>query len=243
LSADHESTMFDLEPHFAGRPGWRRIYLDMPRENTRGSDALRSNDEALDLIERFIDAIIPGRRFAVAGSSYGAYLARGLVRRRGGSIDGLLLTVPVMLYPRARRTVPRRTVLRRDERVRAAAASRNIEGLGDIAVVETEHVVASLATLSATSTADEAWFERFATPFSFDVDDLARPFEAPALFVMGRQDHVCGYRDAWSILENYPRATFAVLDRAGHLAAAEQPALFAALVREWLDRVEEWAAR
>ncbi len=56
---------------------------------------------------------------------------------------------------------------------------------------------------------------------------------------MGRQDHWLGYKDAWKILENYPRATFAVLDRAGHCLQMEQEKLFNQLVSEWLDRVEE----
>lgn len=52
-----------------------------------------------------------------------------------------------------------------------------------------------------------------------------------------------GYRDAWGILEKYPRATFAVLDRAGHGVAGEQPVLFEALVGDWLDRVSEHRER
>jgi pimeloyl-ACP methyl ester carboxylesterase len=67
---------------------------------------------------------------------------------------------------------------------------------------------------------------------SYDVDALPKPFEGPTLIVVGRQDNTCRYRDAWDILENYPRATFAVLDRAGHLAAVEQQPLFKALVSE-----------
>jgi hypothetical protein len=42
------------------------------------------------------------------------------------------------------------------------------------------------------------------------------------------------------LLDNYPRASFAVLDRAGHALAVEQKPLFRALVNEWLDRVEEY---
>jgi pimeloyl-ACP methyl ester carboxylesterase len=57
--------------------------------------------------------------------------------------------------------------------------------------------------------------------------------------IAGRQDHVTGYRDAWRILENYPRGTFTVLDRAGHNVHIEQNQLFQALVGEWLDRVRE----
>ena len=75
--------------------------------------------------------------------------------------------------------------------------------------------------------------------FSFDADTLAEPFAAPTLIVTGRQDTIVGYRDAWRIVENYPRATFAVLDRADHGLPIDQDALFRALVNDWLDRVEE----
>jgi pimeloyl-ACP methyl ester carboxylesterase len=44
------------------------------------------------------------------------------------------------------------------------------------------------------------------------------------------------------LLEHYPRATFAVLDRAGHGLAHEQVALVTALLAEWLDRVAEHRA-
>ena len=58
----------------------------------------------------------------------------------------------------------------------------------------------------------------------------------------GRQDSAVGYVDAWHVLENYPRATYAVLDRAGHGLGEEQKGLFRALAGEWLDRVEESSA-
>jgi pimeloyl-ACP methyl ester carboxylesterase len=61
----------------------------------------------------------------------------------------------------------------------------------------------------------------------------------PSLIVAGRQDTAVGYRDQWRIIESYPRATFAVPDRAGHGTTPEQDQLFSALINEWLDRVEE----
>jgi pimeloyl-ACP methyl ester carboxylesterase len=76
--------------------------------------------------------------------------------------------------------------------------------------------------------------------FSFDVDDV-EPFPGPSLIITGRQDANVGYRDAWNIVEKYPRATYAVLDRAGH-ELEEKEYLVSALVNDWLDRVEEYAA-
>jgi hypothetical protein len=48
-----------------------------------------------------------------------------------------------------------------------------------------------------------------------------------------------GYQEGRAILDLFPRATLAVLDRAGHVLGVEQEALFQALINEWLDRVEE----
>ena len=71
---------------------------------------------------------------------------------------------------------------------------------------------------------------------SFDVDDLSAPYQRPTLIVTARQDNVVGYEDAWAILGAYPRATFAVLDRTGHLLEDQDDNL-AQLIQEWLVRV------
>ena len=63
------------------------------------------------------------------------------------------------------------------------------------------------------------------------------PFPHPVLIVTGRQDSTVGYTRAWDQLADYPHATFAVLDAAGHALPHEQPEVLRALVTEWLDRV------
>jgi len=75
--------------------------------------------------------------------------------------------------------------------------------------------------------------------YSFDLEAALHPFEKPTLILTGRQDTHVGYKDAWNILEKYPRATFAVLDRAGHALGIEQENIFHAMIHEWLNRVEE----
>jgi pimeloyl-ACP methyl ester carboxylesterase len=193
------------------------------------------------VVEEFIDAVVGSERFVVSGSSYGAHIARGLVHRRAASMDGLVVTVPAIIGDASERTLPPRTILARDEAVMSEARSEGMAWLSEIAVVQGRSVLANARALKGAK-ADEQFLERFEHRFSFDVDNLPAPFPAPALFMMGRQDHVVGYRDAWAIIEDYPRATFAVFDRAGHLLGGEQPQLWPALVDEWLDRVEEWSA-
>ena len=73
--------------------------------------------------------------------------------------------------------------------------------------------------------------------FSFDLAALEKSFDRPTLIIAARQDITVGYRDAWEILESYPRATFAVIDRADHAWPVEEPNLLAALVEDWLNRI------
>ena len=64
-------------------------------------------------------------------------------------------------------------------------------------------------------------------------------FDRPSLILTGRQDDSTGYLEQFALLPHYPRATYAVLDVAGHNLQLEQPELFGALVREWLQRAAE----
>jgi pimeloyl-ACP methyl ester carboxylesterase len=194
----------------------------------------------------FMDTLAPGERYAVTGTSYGGYLARGLIHQRGDQIDGIFLHAPAVVGDHTKRDLPQRQVLHTDPAFLAALKPEE-QGLLDIVVVQSLEMLDRFRRdfLPAFALADQEFLERLEQHyiFSFDVDTLPGPFMAPALFVTGRQDNVCGYRDAYRLLENYPHASFAVLDRAGHALAGEQPVLFNALVNEWLDRMEEYASR
>jgi len=72
--------------------------------------------------------------------------------------------------------------------------------------------------------------------FSFEIDNDI--YEKPSLFIFGRQDNIVGYNSVWNILDNYPRATLAILDVAGNALQIEQEELFNYLFFEWLDRIE-----
>jgi pimeloyl-ACP methyl ester carboxylesterase len=247
-SLSHHHMVNDMEPLFTSRAGWKRLYLDLPGAGkTPGKDWITNQDKILEVVLDFIDAVIPGQRFAVAGASAGAYLARGVVYRKPEWIDGVLLAVPLIVAEDARRDAPSHVTLVKDPVMMSKLAPEEVEVL-QMAVVQSQGVLDTLRAILSSSgeMGDAKFLSRIREnpqnySFSFDVDALPSPCTAPTLIIAGRQDSSVGYRDAYKILENYPRGTFAVLDRAGHFLEAEQRTLFRVLASEWLDRVEEQA--
>ena len=245
-SLDHHHMVSALEPLFDHRDGWKRIYVDLPGHGrTAGEGWITNQDRMLDVVVDFIDAVVEGQRFVVAGTSAGAYLARGVVYRRTALVDGLLMVVPLIVADNAKRTVPAHVTLVKDPAVMSKLEPIETEAF-QLAVVQSQELLDRVRADPALTVGsgdrqfqNRIWQIPENYTFSFDVDALPEPFGGPTLIVAGRQDDVVGYRDAWEIVENYPRGTFVVLDRAGHMLEIEQERLFQALVSEWLDRVEE----
>lgn len=243
---EHHVMLRSHEPVLGRREGYRRIYFDLPGMGRSQGGLPRDSDEMLELVLGFIDSVIPGQRFLLTGASYGAYLARAVARRWPDRVLGLMLPVPMIVPERGRRDLPQRLVVKRDEAFLSTLAKEEREELESTATVLDEGVWRRYREGIIPGTADRDGLARFQSTgyaLSLDVDLPGRPFPAPALLVMGRQDTVVGYADALRVIESFPRGTIAVLDRASHALEMEQPGIFGALMGEWLDRVEEWAAR
>ena len=166
-----------------------------------------------------------------------------MLHRRLAQLAGLLFVAP--LIQREERDLPQRRVLVRDQTALAELDEWTRTAAEALLVVQdraTLRRVQALRPLFEDAKQDTAFQDRLKRTFSFPVDELPQPFGEPALFLLGRQDHVVGYRDTWKILENFPRATHAVLDQAGHAPDVEQLQLGQALMSEWLDRVEASAS-
>ncbi|MFX1318625.1 MAG: alpha/beta fold hydrolase [Promethearchaeota archaeon] len=241
---DHRSMVGSLEPIFKSRKRWQRIYPDLPGHGkTPGIDWIKTSNDVLELLFGFIDKIIPKEQFVVAGLSYGGYLAQGLVNKKPDRVNGLLLIVPRTIGNPKQRALPTKTVIVREKDFLAELPPQDREGFMEVAVIQTRnhwHRYSQEIT-PAVKIADTTFLARLdprKDKFSFTLNPPEFRFDKPTLIIVGRQDHWVGYRDAWTILENYPRATFAVLDQAGHALQLEQPTLFNSLVNEWLDRVE-----
>jgi len=242
-SPDHRLMKGCMEPIFESLDTpWQRIYLDLPgMGKTEGRSWITGSDQILEVVLAFIDGIIPGQHFVIAGESYGGYLARGIIKERTALVDGLLMICPVAKQD-WRNVDAALHVLEKDVAFLNTLSDADRAYFEGINVVQTERVWDKFRDdiLSGLKIADYDFLENSVgqrVSFSFDVDDLEKPYTQPTLMVMGRQDSVVGYRDQWDLIENFPRASFVVLDKAGHNLQIEQDILFNALVKEWLERV------
>lgn len=242
---DHRVMTGCMEPVFNGLNQYKRIYFDLPGMGKSENPAWVANaDCMLDIVIDFINEIIPGENFLLAGESYGGYLSRGVVYKMKDKVDGLLLLCPVIIADNKKRNVPDQEVLYQDQSMAGKVAQEDAEDFYSNAVVLSETVYERYRKeiRSGIKIADNTFLTKLKDEgyeYTFDAKLKSIKFNKPTLFLLGRQDSCVGYKDAWGILEDYPRATFAVLDRAGHNLQLESEELFHSLVKEWLYRIEE----
>lgn len=235
---DHRLMTGCLEPFFATRPGYRRLYPDLPAMGKSPADGVRSTDDVLAAVEEFVDTHVDGP-FLVIGESYGGYLARALAHRRPDQVRGLALICPTgtRVWP-ADRTVPPFEVRRSDGVEPDPALAVQFDGMAVVRTAETARRFAE-EVLPGLELADREAMARIQDSWELSEGPELGTYERPALFLTGRQDNITGYEDVYALLPHYPYASFAVLDTAGHNLQIEQPELFNALLGEWLDRVAQ----
>ncbi|MBD0673370.1 alpha/beta fold hydrolase [Streptomyces sp. CBMA156] len=238
---DHR-VLLPLEPAFAGRPGWRRLYLDLPGHGT--SPRLPGPASATTLTEAvlgWIGATVGREPFAVVGQSFGGQLARAVTARFGEQVLGSALLVPVVRWG-ADRALPEETVAERDEELVARLPAADRELFRYVMARQTEE--------------SRELFERYVRP-GWQAHDRAAAAELEAdfllprwpehgapqhrghhLLVTTRQDALVGWRDQLALLDHYPRMAASVLDGAGHNPQVEAAEAVHAPFGAWLDRLD-----
>jgi pimeloyl-ACP methyl ester carboxylesterase len=235
---DAEAEMPEWREVLAARSGWTAHLVDLP-----GTGRSRGEHPGIvsqrDLLSTLIDLAVDrddGSGWAVAGTSNGAALALGIVSRRPDLVRGLALRVPML--------EPDDTIRAREGR---ASWQRAFEALP-----ATYRALYEAKERDVWEPARARTDARFLAAIRDDPARYALPealkaptFAGPTLVVLGRQDAQVGFKRALEHLLELPRATVAVLDRAGHAlpAGSVQYRLWEALAIDWLDRVEEvWPA-
>ena len=242
-SADHRYMMADLEPNFDESSTWQRIYFDLPGHGiTMAPDWLNNQTQMFELLMKFIEQVIGDQKFGVIGNSYGGYLSLGLVRKMSHRLLGAALLVPDLPDDlNNRQTTDALTIvedmtlfdnLQSDEQwIPAGLVEHSQYALDEIRAHDMPGYRAS----------DDDLLERLSKNYllPIEVRHASEPFAQPSLIALGHQDATVGYERQLQLLPEFPRATVAVVDLAGHyLGRVERPKVFNALVRDWIERVE-----
>jgi pimeloyl-ACP methyl ester carboxylesterase len=180
----------------------------------------------------------------VYGYSMGGYIALTLARRRPELVRSLVLVGtgpggPEHEPPPADTLAiwSRSFELPREEAVRTAYRTAFTPGWIDDHPGEYERWVA--ARLDPPTPA-ECWLAQAAAADRYkDVGVEVERIDVPALVVHGELDRVVPVANGRLLASRMPRAELVVLPGQGHAPMLEQPAEFAALVCDFLDRVSE----
>jgi autotransporter-associated beta strand protein len=227
---DHREAEACFELMLDGVAGLRRIYPDLPgMGRTIAPETLRSADDVLDTLLHFADEVIGGTAHLLIGHSAGAYYAQAIAARRPALVAGLALVCPLLPGPRA---VP-------EHRLVVGSGEIGDDVFRSYFVIQTPEMLERYERYVAPAAAlvDQAALERIGERWVLTADH-ASTYAGPTVIVAGRLDSTVGYAAAADLVDDYPHASLAVVDDAGHALPHEQPDLLRALLAEWLARVE-----
>ena len=228
-----------VEPVFGpdGDTGWDRRYVDLPGTG-RSRPVEPRSDAVLEAVAQTVTEEVGDRPFAVAGWSYGGYLAAGLARRLPGQVAGLLLVCTgFRIRPEDRDltgvlgSVPETGWL-------GQAPAHLREHFASAVGLQTADVVRRLVeVLALNRPADDDYLAALRRDgFPLSDEDSPTVLDGPVSFLTGRRDRLAGFRGLFAALGSFPNADYVAAADAGHYLPVETPELFAATTRRWLDR-------
>ena len=217
-----------MEPVFTREEDWKRIYVDhLGVGDTLVGEEVKNLDDVLSVIIQFVDSVTEKEDFALAGYSFGGYLSRYILSQRFNRVKGMLLVNPLIEKNLEKCDVDRsiKEIKNGDPELQQRIEKRTFADLHQAAAKTDFRFLQALEAQSQ--------------DINIVLEEFEKPFEQPTLIITGRQDTTVGYKDAYKILDKYPRSTFCILDKSGHAVQIEQESLFNHLVAEWINRVDE----
>jgi pimeloyl-ACP methyl ester carboxylesterase len=245
-STDHRMMSGGFEPIFEQTQGYRRIYIDLPgMGQTPAAQCIQNSDDVLDILCEFIDKVIGNENFLLAGCSYGGYLSLGLIHKKSDKIDGVLFLVAMVDSYGDSENPDQKPLLWQSELMESLDKSPSLTGYMNMAVIATPEMYNKWITdIQPGVDAHDKEFlgSQLDIDFNHGLAETIRnvTFDKPSSILVGRQENnsACCHAKAYTLVDRFPRATFAVLDCAGHLLNMDNEPLFRHLVKDWLWRVE-----
>jgi pimeloyl-ACP methyl ester carboxylesterase len=225
-----------FEPALREVDRWQRIYLDLP--GTGKSSRTEANSEAvLRAVAETIDELAGPGPVALAGCSYGGYLAAGLARRRPELISSLLLTCTGARILPGDRNLDGLLPVTPEPGWLDSIPSEHHEHFSRALGCQTRAVASRLATAFALNGASDEDYLRELRAHGYQLLDegAGQPGQVPVTVIAGRRDWIAGYQDQLALLGEADGDYFLFGD-GGHYIPFELTDRFGQILHGWLAR-------
>ncbi|WP_421378541.1 alpha/beta fold hydrolase [Bacillus salacetis] len=242
MGTDHRAMEAWLEPIFSPESNCKRIYIDLPAHGLSTiNEHFKGTEQIVGNIIEFIQKTIGDQTFGLIGMSYGAYVAQGIMDELGEKVEGIALIVPAVHNPT--KNLPEKVVLKQEEKMLKTLDDDMRQAFETLFVIQTDEMVEGF--LSELQPGRERANREFLTSDWREKEYFLKkePFieheeiTIPALFLMGKQDSICGYEGQFEVFKKFSKATFSVLDGAGHMLVLEKRETAQALIKDWIKEI------
>jgi pimeloyl-ACP methyl ester carboxylesterase len=224
------------EPAVAGA-GWRRAYLDLPGTGKSARVDARS-DAVAGAVADTVEELAGGGRAALAGCSYGGYIAAELARRHPDRVAGLLMICSGIKILPAERDLSGVAPPESEPGWLDAVPAPFRDHLAQAVGCQTRPVGDRLANaLQANGPADEPYLRELrASGYQLAAEGELPALSVTATVAAGRRDRIAGFRDQFNLAAGNSAADYVLFHDVGHYLPFEQPERFRALALDWLQR-------
>lgn len=206
---------------------FKRIYIDLPGMGDSIPNAIASSDAIFNKITRLIDHIIEDNPFIVYGHSYGGYLAQAIAHQYQNQVRAVLVTCPVVIANSEKRVVAahKNKVI---EKLMVTSNSDFIEDFKQMNVIIDQDSWLSYQKLflSGIKKADIEFLKKLQrNGYTLSFEDQLTHFgpDTQVTFLLGRFDHVVGYKQQVELISKNEKGDIVVVDDAGHNLMIDQP--------------------
>lgn len=221
---------------------FQRIYVDLPgMGNSLPTPEATTNAIFKNLLS-FIDDVVGTQEFIIYGHSYGGYLAQAIAYHYQNQVNGLFLTCPVTIADKELRLVERH----KNEFIGEVHPSENETFYDDfesmnVLISQSRWVAYQDLILPGLNKADANFLKRlqensYTISFEEKLQNLGP--NTKIQLVLGRHDHVVGYKQQLNKFISNEKSNVTLLASAGHNVMIDQPKYVYGLFDNFLNTFE-----
>ncbi|MGX4593488.1 alpha/beta fold hydrolase [Leuconostoc sp. JNUCC 76] len=206
---------------------FQRIYLDLPGMGNSLPTSETTTDAIFKKLLSFTDYVVGTQEFVIYGHSYGGYLAQAIAYHYQNQVNGLFLTCPVCIADKELRLVEKH----KNEFIGKVHHSENETFYADfesmnVLIGQSRWATYQYLILPGLNKADTNFLkclqeDSYAISFEEKLQNLGQ--NTKIQLVLGRHDHVVGYKQQMNKFISNEKSNVTLLASAGHNVMIDQP--------------------